>query len=170
MHVYIDFTRPKSFSIFSLGIRLVQRTPYSHVRIRFKFRDMTMVYEANGSNVRLLGPHAQQEQAAHIVHSYELKLSDAERDKALDLIRYSGTMYGFLQIVGILLTIIFPLKRNPFSDRQYTQICSELVGRFLEEVKGWKLTVDLDVAGPREIKQQLDEFCKTYPDQLRKIN
>jgi hypothetical protein len=37
------------------------------------------------------------------------------------------------------------------------QVCSELVGYFVESVLGYDIPMDLDLAGPREI----DEFLST---------
>ena len=49
----------------------------------------------------------------------------------------------------------FNLKKNPFSDGVKTQVCSEIVGRFLQDVLGWGKDLDLDLVGPKEIRESI---------------
>ena len=160
----IEFTRPvnKILPIFSYGIRAVQRTQYSHVRIVFyNSRGVKIVYEASGSSVKFLGTVAQESHKVEVIKSYEMDLSKTEFQGLVDLcLKYSGISYGKLQIIGMLWSYIFSLDKNPFADDGKSQVCSELVGRFLEEVMGFEIDVNLDVAGPREIDEFLDRCAE----------
>ena len=71
--------------------------------------------------------------------------------------KYAGLKYGKKQILGIALVSVFNLKKNPFADGMRSQVCSELVGRFLEEVLKIDTKFDLDIAGPKEINLILSE-------------
>ena len=160
--ITIEFTRPvgKKIPIFSYAIRAVQGTEYSHVRLKWKNRSgIDAIYEASGSTVGFIGTLAQQKHKVKVVKSYELHLDDSQYRGLIDLcMTYAGVNYGVLQIFGILLTSIFNLDSNPLSNGKYSQVCSELVGRFLEEVMGFNVNVDLDIAGPRQIDECLQDL------------
>lgn len=168
--IYIEFTRPKKsvFPIFSWLIRLWQRVPYSHVRIKYvNDFGQVMIFEARGTNVRFVGSIAQEQQPVVLLKQYSVILDQDECAKLRFLcMEYAGIKYGVKQVLGIALANLRGDKKNPFSDGKYSQVCSELVGRFLEEVKGWKLSVNLDIAGPREIDEQLSIFCREYPKEI----
>ena len=73
----------------------------------------------------------------------------------------AGKDYGTKQVFGILYSKVMskikgkPVK-NPFADGRRSQVCSELVGALIEDVVDQKTNLDLDVAGPRAIKELLD--------------
>lgn len=158
MYIYVEFTTPKctKFKVFSWIIRKFQGTPYSHVLLRWDNSvGVNVVYEASGSMLKFLGPAATKNR--YTVHkSYKIKI---EREAYRRLIKLcmenAGIDYGVKQILGIALVHIFRLKKNPFSDGRKSQVCSEIVGRFLEEVVGWETGLDLDVIGPKEIDDYL---------------
>jgi hypothetical protein len=148
--IYVEFTKPKEFSLISSGIRIVQKTDYSHVR--FKYGDQ--IYEAAHGSVSFIGPPNQQ--SAIVVDSYEIKLSPVEFDKFMDICMYfSGTPYGGWQIVGFLIANMFGFRRNPLGDKSKTQICSEIVYRVLNQTKGLSLGRNIDLIGPKEINEAL---------------
>lgn len=154
----IEFTQPigKRFPILSYGIRAIQQTEYSHVRLRWtNSTGKDIIYEASGNHVKFVGTLAQKDHKVKIIKYYELDLDTTHYRGLIDLcMEYAGVEYGKLQIVGILLATIFKLDRNPLANGKYSQVCSELVGRFLEEVMGYNLDINLDIAGPK----QIDEF------------
>ena len=169
--LYIDFTRPidKPFPVFSYGIRAVQGTPYSHVRLRWiNSTGRQVIYEASGSSVKFVGTLAQEQSKVHIVKSYEIGLDRSRYRGLIDLcMEYAGVNYGKLQIIGIALAYLFNMSKNPLSSGKYSQVCSELVGRFLEEVMGFELHLNLDVAGPLQIDMVLEDLCERHPGALR---
>lgn len=156
----IEFTRPKTggFPIFSYGIRAVQRTKYSHVRLRWiNGTNRDIIYEASGSSVKFVGTIAQESNKVEIIKFYEIDLDKEHYKGLLDLcMTYADVNYGALQIFGMLIAYTFNMNKNPFSDGKYSQVCSEIVGRFLEEVMGWEINVNLDIAGPLQIDQCLE--------------
>ena len=154
MIVYIEFTRPKNFNLFSLLVRLIEMTKYSHVRLRFN----DIVYEASGTSVHFKGKLAQEYRQSEIIDSYKLDLAEHEYVKLMKLcMENAGIDYGFKQLIGIALVKLFKLKKNPFSDGRKSQVCSEIVGRFLKEILNIGHSLDLDVASPKDINKILGE-------------
>ena len=160
--LYIDFTVPakSKFPIFSWIIRVWQRVPYSHVRLRWENRyGQNVVLEARGTSVRFSGPIAQAQKPAKIIKTYTTEISKLEYVGLEKLgMEYTGVKYGIKQILGIAIANIFGLQKNPFADGQYSQVCSELVGRYFEEVLNIPIGRSLDMAGPREIDAFLQKL------------
>jgi len=161
--VYIEFTAPKKCNPFSCAIKAVEGTEYSHVRLRWvNGWGAEMVYEASGTSVKFIGPIALQDLHVEILHSYRFDLSDEHYRKLLQLcIENAGVNYGYLQILGILLVRIFDLQKNPLSSGRKSQVCSEIVGRFLQEVLGIGYQLNLDTAGPKAIQSVLEKHFNT---------
>ena len=157
--IYIEFTRSTSWKTawFSWLIRMVEGTPYSHVRLRFKKRSgLEMVYEASGTSVKFIGPLALAEKPTKVLHSFEYTITQNEFSKMIDLCVYNADLdYGYTQLLGILLVRVFGLSKNPLSQGRKSQVCSEIVGRFLQEILGIGHNLDLDVAGPKDIFETL---------------
>lgn len=166
MHVvYVEFTRPKKwFAPFSWAIRAVEGTSYSHVRLQWKSTSgEQLIYEASGSSVKLIGRYANAKHPAKVVHSYPFELTPEQYRKMISLFRYADVSYGVWQVLGILMVKMGLCKDNPFSKGKYQQVCSELVGHFLQEVLGWELGADLDTATPRDLKEYIES--KIHPVQ-----
>ena len=161
--VYIEFTRPSkhSFPILSWIIRKVQGTPYSHVRLRWiNSAGVEIVYEASGNEVKFVGTIAQKTKSVHVVKSYRIELDTKQYINLIGLcMRYAGVRYGLMQLIGIGLVNMLGLSKNPYADGGKSQICSELVGIFLRDVMGLDLEIDLDIAGPKEIEEELLRFA-----------
>jgi len=156
MIVNIEFTKPKNPNILSRIISLIEGTEYSHVRLRFN----DYVYEASGISVHFQGKIAQTYCPAELLHTYSVELDIEQYSKLLKLcMDNAGIEYGFKQLIGIGLVRLFGLKNNPFSDGRKSQVCSEIIGRFLQEILNIGKDLDLDIASPKDIKNVLD---KTY--------
>lgn len=163
--IHIEFTRPRNklFPFFSYGIRLVENTKYSHVRLKWynNRKDIWVVYEASGSNVKFKGPLAQKEEPVTVIKSYTVSIDKPKYDKLVKLcLENSGLNYGIMQIFGILLVKIFKLKKNPLSQGRKSQVCSEVVGRFLQEIIDIGHDLNLDTAGPKDIELTLESMEK----------
>lgn len=167
MNIYIEFTEPvgKKFPVYSWIIKATQKTKYSHVRLRWKSTSgVEIIYEASGRSVKVIGEEAQDHHKVSVIDSYEIEVSPEEYKKLIRLFRYASVDYGVLQAIGIGIATAFNLDKNPFSKGRKSQVCSELVGLFLEEVKNWSICYNLDLAGPKEIQVQLDKYInRNYP-------
>lgn len=166
--IYIEFTKPnKKFAPLSYIIRKVENTTYSHVRIRWtSFSGGELIFEAAGTNVRLLGQHAKPKTS--VVKSYQIMAKKEDYKKLISLFKYAGVSYGFLQLIGFSLTYLPFFDKNPFSDGRYTQVCSELVAILLE-LLGYEVGEDLDQAKPKHIELALIKYCKQHNNVKRVI-
>ena len=162
--LYVEFTRPKKFSFVSACIMMFERTKYSHVRFQWQEGDQTMVYEASGSSVKFLGEIAQGQSPVVIASCFSFDLSDAQWQEFKRLrMKFAGIHYGVMQVAGIILSRIFRFKSNPFSNGQYSQICSEVVARILHDIFDVTTEFDFDMAGPRKIHKLLLKYEKETP-------
>ena len=162
--IFIEFTRPKGkFKPISRIIRLIEGTPYSHIRIRFINRvGDELVYEVSGTSVKFVGPLALEDKKVDILYSYEYNITRSEFSKMIDLcVLHADLNYGYLQLFGIHLVRVFNLRRNPLSEGRKSQVCSEIVGRFVQEILKIDVPVNLDIAGPKDIKEALDGLHST---------
>lgn len=173
----IEFTKPvnRKFSILSPVIRVVQGTPYSHVRfswthVKLNCQPEKLVFEASGSKVKVLGTLAQLSHQVKVIKSYEIDLTEEEYTKLISFtITYVGVNYGILQLIGIGLALLFKLAKNPFTKGPYSQICSELLYTGMKYIKGWELALDPDLAGPREIELSLNKLIAAKESTIREV-
>lgn len=156
--VRVEFTRPKAwFSPVSWAIRRVERTPYSHVRLRwFLANSEEIIYEASGTRVKAIGRFAQVPTEILVAYTFYL---NKEQDEALRrLFRFANVNYGKLQILGILISRLLGRKRNLFSRGNDRMVCSELVAYFLLDVLRIPIPLEkFDLIGPKGIKELLDK-------------
>jgi hypothetical protein len=153
--ITIGFSRPRNriLPIASWLIRLHQKTPYSHVYIRFYSESInrTLIYEAVGSGTRFVSLKKWEEKAEEI-QSFTISV---RKCNAVSLLQYcvdhAGQEYGFLQNVGIFLANVFGWKKNPF--RKGTN-CAEEIGNILV-LEGYKVSKPLDLLSPKDIEQIL---------------
>ena len=160
-HVYIEFTKPKGkiLPLFSWAIRAFQKTPYSHVRLRWVSKSgVEIIYEASGTKVKIIGEEAQDQFKVHVIKRYRVDLSKEEYRELIRLFKYSSVDYGALQAVGIGISIWLRLSRNILSTKG--QVCSELMTIFMEKVKNWPINLNKNLAGPLEVDVALEKIMK----------
>jgi hypothetical protein len=170
--IIVGFSKPSKnikFPIVSWAIRLIERTPYSHVYIRWYSDSLErdIVYQASGTMVNFVGMNVFSEHAEP-VHEFEIECSKETIKKTKQFaIDKAGYPYGVKQIVGILFVKIASLFgkkiKNPFADGGRTYVCSELVAEILKEKFGIKIEEDLDAAGPKYVCSAMTEASKTIP-------
>lgn len=154
--VYIVFSRPrKRFAWFSWLIRAVEGTKYSHVSLAWVVPNASVkiVVEAGGQKVRFFNYDlwSARNETVHELPMFVTKKEFAALQRwALTLV---GTDYGVLQLLGIGLVRLFGLRKNPFANGRKSQVCAELVGQFLQDIIKWDITIDLEIAGPKDIYQ-----------------
>ena len=156
----IEFTRPsKGFAPLSRAIRFIEGTPYSHVRLKWETgQGDDIVYEASGISIKFLGEKAQKARPVDVICSYSIDLSKDEYKALLYLcLSNAGLDYGFGQLIGILLHKLFSTNVNILSKGSNAQVCSEVVGRFLQDVIGIGREMDLDLVGPKDIQYMLEK-------------
>lgn len=157
--ISVEFTRPVGgVPILSWVIRLVQRTTYSHCRLSWLGAGgrVPVVYEASGSYLKFMGPHAIRNRPAKVMVSYPFDLNKTQYGQLVELcMTYAGVDYGKKQLLGIGIARVFGLKKNPFADGRRSQVCSEIIGIFINKILNIDTNLDLDIAGPKEINNFL---------------
>lgn len=158
--IYVGFSVTKRrFAPLSWAIRLMEGTPYSHVYLQWHSigADSNVVYEAAGSYLRFLALPIFKEKNK-TVKEFEFQITKEQYKRLLKFcMRQAGTDYGILQLVGIAMVKLFRLNKNPLSRGRRSQVCSEMVGYFLEEVLKQDTRLNLDIAGPRDIYNYLNK-------------
>lgn len=162
--VKILFTKPKKFGIISWIIRKVERTEYSHVATSWKSRDgsLCFIYEAQGTSLHFTSERVFKKRV-DVVKEYSLSICDETKKSLLEYcVNNAGVDYGFKQLIGIgyvrFMSSFGKSVKNPYSDGRRSQVCSELVGGILQDVLGYDIEADLDVASPKDIDRLLQEL------------
>lgn len=156
--IVIGFSTTKS--LISKVIRWFEKTPYSHVYIRFYSENIGrwLVYHANHDNLNFQNlPNLTNEN--EIIYEYLLPVTPEQKMKIVQYcVDNVHRRYGLMTLLGIALVRSAKdfFKRdisNPFVDKEKTQICSELAGRVLTIAQ---IPIDLNVLeteGPRYIHE-----------------
>lgn len=148
--IVIGFSKSKKhFAIGSWLIRLFMGTPYSHVYLKFysKSLDRTLVYEAVGSGVRFVGSKIWEEHAIE-VKSCTVNISKESQIKLLQwCVDNAGVDYGYWQNLGVVISRILSLKKNPFT---HGLNCSETLADLLDK-EGYKISKDVNLITPLDI-------------------
>lgn len=157
-------TSSRKNSWISAGIRFVERTPYSHVYIRFYSESLErwLVYHASHTDIHFNNIETFNNENK-VLEEYRVLTNSQKRKEALQLcVDRVGRPYGRLQLVGMgivrLIHSWFDVRlKNPFSDGEKTQVCSELVGHVLNKL-GFSISIsDLEFEGPRYIHKYITE-------------
>ncbi len=165
INIVIGFsTSSKKNSIISAIIRLVERTPYSHVYVKFysPTLDRWLVYHASHTNVHFNNIETFAKENI-ILEEYALATSECKKNEALRMcVDRVGRPYGYLQIFGMgivrLIKAWFNVRlKNPFADGERTQVCSELVGHVISKL-GYDINIsELEFEGPRYIRNFINK-------------
>lgn len=153
--ITIGFSKSKKFlPIGSWLIRAYMGTPYSHVYLKFYSESLnrTLIYEAIGSGVRFVSPKVWDEHATE-VKSYTIQMEKCNKVKLMQFcVDNAGIEYGFWQNVGVPMSGILKLKKNPF----HTGLnCSEVIGDILK-LEGYDISKDGNLLTPLDIDKILE--------------
>lgn len=155
--VTIGFSKPKNrfLPVGSWLIRWYEKTPYSHVYIRFYSESInrTLVYEAVGEGVRFIGL-SEWAKHAEEVKSYTLHVKKCNATTLLQYcVDHAQTDYAFWQNLGIVVAGLFRMKRNPWKKGKN---CSEALADLLA-IEGYKLSKDHNLMTPKDIDTVLNK-------------
>ena len=144
------------------SIRHFEKTPYSHVYSRFynPLTDRVIFFHSNIDGVSVANEKHFFEHNV-IIEEFAFKVSPEVMQKVIQ----KGTdrlhlQYGRVQLLGMALVRIWHSwfnfwPSNPMSDKEKTQVCSELVGHLLIEM-GMDLDPKwLEIKGPRWIHENV---------------
>lgn len=148
----VGFSKPKGkcFPIFSWAIRAYERTPYSHVYIRWQTKWGTwLCYHAASTMLHFLGESSF---ARHItvVEEFEFDVTDEQFDRLMQFCtKYVGSDYAINEVLKIPLWDLG--VSSPSTDDPWKQYCAELVLRAFGEMEGKSLTQNADRVKLKEI-------------------
>jgi hypothetical protein len=157
--IFFGYSRPKKklpLPLFSWAIRLFYGwIPFSHVMV-FWYSETAkspVYYEASGHELKFLGFRAFH-QRSELVEVWSREVTPLQQAQLTDYcMRKAGTKYGTLQIIGIILARLLRLKYNPIDRGSSAQVCSEIAGRIIEDIFNESTHLDLDLAGPPELRE-----------------
>jgi hypothetical protein len=158
-------TSSKWWSPVAWGIRLVERTPYSHVYMKFWSDSLQrwLIYHASQRDLHFNNLEMF-EQYNRVLKEYKVFASKKDRTEGLQLcVDRVGWAYGRMQLVGMAAVRVvkawFGWKvKNPFADAEKTQVCSEIAGRVLKIVGGPIDVSALEYEGPRYIYDAIQKM------------
>jgi hypothetical protein len=156
--ITIGFSRAcTAFPIFSWAIMAVQKTPYSHVYLKYTDIDLnrTIYFQASHTLVNYMSETTFLSQETP-VKEFIFNISDtsflAIQQFAID---NAGKPYGTLEICGLAiveLATLFGIKMsNPFKDAGATWICDQLQAALLETCENVVLPMPLNDMTPKDM-------------------
>lgn len=142
--IIIGFSKPKNslFPFYSWAIRLYEKTPYSHVYIRWETRWHTwLCYHAASVMIHFLGESSFNKHI-DIIEEFSFSITPEQFDRLMRFAtKYVGEDYALKDVLMIPLGdlgIKYP------TDDEHKQYCAELVMRALGEIEGKDLTQDVN--------------------------
>lgn len=156
--ITIGFSRAcTTFPIFSWLIMLAQRTPYSHVYLKYQdeYLGQLLYFQASHTLVNYMSQPVFLAQET-IVKEFTFNISDATFLSTLQFAaNQAGKPYGVLEICGLALvefgSFIGIKIMNPFKDAGSTWICDQLVAAILSNCENVKLPMPLDQMAPKDV-------------------
>lgn len=129
-NVRIGFSKPRgSFNPFSWLIRLVCRTPYSHVycsHLSEKYGS-TLIYQASGVQVNFMSKQ-QFDKRAFVVSEFEFEITEERfSDYMKWAIEQSGAPYSFIKLFEIAFNINIRTSSEP------EWVCSVLAAKICKD-------------------------------------
>ena len=168
MYVTFGFSTTRKHHLLSSLIRKVEKTPFSHVYLKFHSDslDRDLIYQASHFDINFMNTKLFDEKNV-VIEEFDIPCTADERRA---MVQYAvdkvGDPYAAMQLVGIglvrLVRAWFGLKiHNPFSDGEKRQICMELGGRCLRFLG---VEVDETLLEEGKMSQIYDLIKKTYED------
>lgn len=169
--ITIGFSRAcTTFPIFSWLIMLVQRTPYSHVYLKYQddYLQRTVYFQASHTLVNYMGETTFLAQEK-VVKEFSFTVSDTSFLEAQQFaIDNAGKPYGVLEICGLALVELasfFGIRmQNPFKDAGTTWICDQLQAALLSTCENVTLPMPLNDMTPKDMYN----LVSTLPPNLDK--
>lgn len=154
--IAIGFSTTKKWMPLSWLIQKVQKTPYSHVYIKFtsdKYQ-RNLIYQASGLQVNFVGENVFDEKE-QIIKECQLQVSEETYTKMMTFaIDKAGYPYSIKQLFNIVIYMVTG-KAHTLSDGRSGYVCSELAGEMLKTILNVPITEDLDIITPKDIDDAL---------------
>lgn len=156
--ITIGFSRAcTTFPIFSWLIMAVQRTPYSHVYLKYQdeYLGQIMYYQASHTLVNSMSAPVFGAQET-VVQEFTFNVSDASFLACMKFAaNQAGKPYGTMEICGLALVetaLIASIKiNNPVKDAGTTFICDQLIASLLETCENVTLPMPINNMLPKDV-------------------
>jgi len=171
----IGESRPKTWKPLASLIMLVEGSDASHFFVSWRCTnlDVRKVGEARGSGGRLISNN-EFKRTNRVVRGHQYEVSEETLFKVEKFLWENLKGYAYKQIIGILWMRIVGLLgikiSNPFRDGARSMVCTEVVLRVIEIIKGIDLPEeDFGIVETQKfnIKHRDNEISK---DKLERIN
>ena len=146
-----------TFPIFSWLILFTQRTPYSHVYLKYQDTNTgrTMIAQASHTEVNTMGETVFLTQET-VVQEFTFQVSDASFLAIQQWVADNlGKPYGVLEICGLAvvqLALVFSVKiNNPVKDEGVTFVCDQLVAALLSTCEKVVLPEPINNMTPKDV-------------------
>lgn len=165
--ITIGFSRAcTTFPIFSWLIMLVQKTPYSHVYIKYQddYLGQPMYFQASHTLVNSMSESVFLAQET-VIQEFTFNVSDASfKSTLLNAANQAGKPYGVMEILGLsLVEIALALgikMQNPAKDAGTTWVCDQLVAYLLSLCENVKLPMPLNDMTPKDVYNLVSSLPK----------
>jgi hypothetical protein len=155
-----------AFPIFSWLILLTQKTPYSHVYLKYSDSGLQRIvyFQASHTYVNIVGENVFLAEET-IVQEFNFNVSDisflAVQQFVVD---NAGKPYGVLEICGLALVQLASLInwriKNPFQDAGKTWICDQLVAALLSACENVQLPMPINDLTPKDVFALVSQLPK----------
>lgn len=156
--ITIGFSKASTFfPIYSWLIMAAERTPFSHVYIKYTDSELQrdVIFQASHTLVNYMGSTVFDTEET-VVQEFAFTISDQTMTKIRQFaIDNAGKPYGFWSVIGLayvqILAFVGLKVVNPLRDEGSTFVCSELVATILKDCTNVEITEDLDTVTPKDI-------------------
>jgi hypothetical protein len=164
MEVFIIFSRRKRFNPLGWAIMKAQNLPYSHVCLLVKTEHAGLIYESVWPNARVIDTVSW----LKINNPWEYiklptPLEPAKVDKCLSSIIENSRGYSFAQLflnaIGLINSQLNKWAGTVILNHERYLICTELVGRFLEETYNYNFGEHTDSLDLHDIHKAADKIA-----------
>jgi len=166
INIIIGFSKSKNPTIVGKLISWFEKTDYTHVYLLTdRLVPAKVVLHADEFNVHIISEKNFLDKSI-VVHQYQVSLNEDELERFLVMVmELVGKPYSYRQLLTIAFNRLMKWWgfgfRLRYQDGLSSLICSELIERFLLEIKGFHIKRNPDAVTPKDIKKICDELGLT---------
>lgn len=157
--IVCGLSKPRKFKILAELIMWWEETPASHAYFYIKRNSgIHLLYQAVGSGTEFMGYQCFLEINQPVLEK-EIEISEEKHQELLDyLIKRLKTKYSVKHLSGLfykraMLYFFNKEVKNPFKDKDASEVCVESMLRILNDIDIYKTFSDPEDAGIQEVQQ-----------------
>lgn len=159
MIVYVHCSKKKGrYQFGSKLIQFVEKLPFSHFAIEFHLDSFLILEAVSPKSRQICG--MEWRKSYEVVRSFRMNIPDVKKEDVLHFIKnHTGKPYAFYMLIWLGIALIDKsidraIGSNRWDGRKKL-ICSELVGRFLNDFLAIEFEKNLDTLGLKEVYREL---------------